>query len=319
MTTRITATPVRTGTFHDGPDTLLLNPQTPRRRWHRERLRALLLPQTLLIGLAGAVAPEVIQVPPGWSGVIANLSVITAVGAGIVLAVGIGRLLRMPTDHRHPLARPCRLDRVRGEFFFRSRDFTDLGPDNHLLVRNLIAGVDELHRSPARAWLDPQLCAEVHQLVWQTLACLDRTRAARNVAAELTAESDTDTGALAAAAREAVAVIDHALDQVAHHLHGCLVLTRAWEAKARSTELTTRTGRALAELPGSHLLHQLAEAAEGLPQSVFAYITAARDVTGAGTFPWERPRSTWPHTGGVTSRRATWNRTGRAGDDGGSP
>ena len=106
---------------------------------------------------------------------------------------------------------------------------------------------------------------------------------------------------------------------MAYHLHGCLVLTRAWEAKARSTELTARTDRVLAELPGSDLLHQLAEAAEELPQRVFAYITAARDVTGAATFPWERPRSTWPQPGGVTSRRATWNRTGRAGDGGGSP
>ncbi|MEV0068842.1 hypothetical protein [Amycolatopsis sp. NPDC050768] len=315
MTTRITTTPVRTGTFHDGPDTLLLNPQTPRRRWHRERLRALLLPQTLLIGLVGAAAPDVIHAPPGWAEVIANLSVLTAVGAGVVLAVGVGRFLRMPTDHRHPPARPCRLDRVRGEFFFRSRDFADLGPDSHLLVRNLIAGVDELHRTTARVWLDPQLCAEVHHLVWQTLACLDRIRAARSLAAELTAEPDTDTGALVAAAREAVAVIDDGLDQVARHLHGCLVLTRAWEAKARSAELTTRTDQALAELPGSHLLHQLAEVAEELPQRVFAYITAARDVTGAGSFPWERPRSTWPHAGGVTSRRAT----GGADDNGGSP
>lgn len=88
-------------------------------------------------------------------------------------------------------------------------------------------------------------------------------------------------------------MIDDALDDVVRHVHGCLVLTRAWEAKLRHSELTTRTDHTLAALPGDTEVQQLAQAAEALPQNVFAYVTAARDITGTGAFPWEQPTSAW--------------------------
>lgn len=78
---------------------------------------------------------------------------------------------------------------------------------------------------------------------------LGRTRAARAVAGELAADANTDSGDLAAAACRAVTVIDDGLDGVVRHLHGCLVLIRAWETKLRHTELAVRTGYALAALP----------------------------------------------------------------------
>ncbi|QWF81015.1 hypothetical protein [Amycolatopsis sp. CA-230715] len=287
----VTAMPVRAATFPDGPDSVLLNPDIPRARWRGERVHAGLRHRFVLTGLAGAALAPLTAVS------CSGFAAVFFLGAGI-LALGMSLLAGwcsaagMLTDHRHPADSPCRLDRVRGEFFFRSRDFTDLGTASYA-VRTLIAGVDELHRSPARAWIDPAVPREVHRVVWQALCCLDRTRAARSLADELAADPDSAVGELAAAAREAVTVIDDALDDVVRHVHGCLVLTRAWEAKLRHSELTTRTDHTLAALPGDTEVQQLAQAAEALPQNVFAYVTAARDITGTGAFPWEQPTSAW--------------------------
>ncbi|SFO05263.1 hypothetical protein [Amycolatopsis rubida] len=312
--------PVRAATFPDGPDSVLLNPDIPQARWRGERVRAGLRPRTVLTGLAG-VALAVLAAASG-----SGFGAVFALGAGI-LAVGVSLFAgwysaaRMLTDHRHGPGSPCRLDRVRGEFFFRSRDFTDLGPASYA-VRTLIAGVGELHRSPARTWIDPGVPREVHRVVWQALCCLDRTRAARVLVDELAADPDSVVGQLAVAARKAVLVMDDALDEVVQHVHGCVVLTRAWEAKLRHTELTTRTDHILAALPGHAEVRRLTEAAEALPQNVFAYITAARDITEAGAFPWEQPPSSWSRllrilprglSRGTSSSRALARR-GRSGE-----
>ncbi|MFE0025485.1 hypothetical protein [Amycolatopsis sp. NPDC059021] len=282
-----TVMPVRAASFPDGPDSVLLNPDIPQSRWHGERVRAGLCPRIVLTGLAGA-ALAVLAAASG-SGFALGAGIL-AVGAS--LFAGWHRAARMLTDHRHDPGSACRLDRARGEFFFRSRDFTDLGTAGHT-VRTLIAGVDELYRSPARAWIDPGVPREVHRVVWQALCSLDRTRAARDLADDLAADPDSAVGELAAAAREAVTVIDDALYEVVRHVHGCLVLTRAWETKLRHTALATRTHHILATMPGHVEARRLSETAEALPQTVFHYITAARDITGTGAFPWEQPPSSW--------------------------
>ena len=284
-----TAMPVRAARFRDGSDSVLLNPDIPQARWRGERVRAGLRPRIVLTGLAG-VALAALAAAPGI-----GFAAVFALGAGVLavcasLFAGWYSAARMLTDHRHDPGSPCRLDRVRGEFFFRSRDFTDLGTASYA-VRTLIAGVDELHRSPARAWIDPGVPREVHRVVWQALCCLDRTRAARGLASELAADPDSAVNQLAAAAREAVTMIDDVLGEVVRHVRGCLVLTRAWEVTLRHTELATLTGRILAAVPGEAEVRRLSEAAEALPQTVFAYITAARDISGTGAFPWEVPPS----------------------------
>jgi hypothetical protein len=301
--------------FPDGPDSLLLNPDVPGRRWRCERVRAVLRSRTVLIGLAGA-AVVVLVVLAVAAGSVA--SAVLALCMGIAapaacLLVGRRSAAGVLTEHRHGPGRACQLDRVRGEFFFRSRDFTGFGTAGDA-VRTLVAGVDELDRSPARPWIDPAVPREVHRVVWQTLCCLDRTRAARSLAGELADDPDSAVGELAAAAREAVTVIDDALDEVVRHVHGCLVLTRAWETKLRHGELTARTEDTLAALPGDSEVRQVEQAAEALPQNVFAYITAARDLTGAGEFPWEqypcrRPRLLRILPGGL--RRGTAPGTAR--------
>ncbi|SFB63069.1 hypothetical protein SAMN05216266_13314 [Amycolatopsis marina] len=301
------ASPVRVALFPDGPDLLLLNPDISESRWRGERVRAGLRPRIVLAGLTGVV--------------LAVLSASSTTGFAAVFALGAGTLAvgasafagwrnatRVLTDHRHGPGSPCRLDRVRGEFFLRSRDLAEAGT---AAARTLIAGVDELHRSPARAWIDPALLREVHRVVWETFCCLDRTRPARSLADDLAADPDSEAGELAAAARQAVDVIDDSLGEVVRHVDACLVLTRAWEAKLRQRELAALTDRTLAVLPGHAQTRRVAEAAEALPRAIFAHITAARDVTGAGAFPWEQPPSSWPqgrhallHHGGTSLRGA---------------
>jgi hypothetical protein len=286
---------VVTGLFPDGPDSLLVNPAIPDRRWRTEYVRSWLPIRIVLTGLTGtAVAVLAVIAAISGAGAVAGDALafgILTVGASVL--AGWRRATRVLVDHRHGAAHPCRLDRVRGEFFLRSRDFADLGAPTAAAVRELISGVDELHRSPARAWFDPALCPEVHRVVWETLSVLDRTREARSLARELAGDPDSEVGELAAAAGQAVAAIDEGLAEVAGHVRGCLALSRAWEVKLRHADLAERTDRSLASLPGHDRVRALGRAAEALPRTLHAYLTAARDLTGAGAFPWEQPASSW--------------------------
>ncbi|MEV6639663.1 hypothetical protein [Amycolatopsis sp. NPDC051371] len=306
-----------TGLFPDGPDSLVVNPAIPDRRWRTEYVRAWLPLRLVLTGLTGtAVAGFAVLAARSGAGPVAG----DALGFGILTAgasvvSGWRRATRVLVDHRHGAALSCRLDRVRGEFFLRSRDFADLGAPAAAAVRELIAGVDELHRSPARAWFDPALCHEVHRVVWETLSVLDRTRAARSLATELAGDPDAEVGELAAAAREAVAVVDAGLAEVAWHMRGCIALSRAWETKLRHAELAVRTDRTLAILPGDDRVRAMGRTAESWPRNLHAYLTAARDLTGAGAFPWEKPASSWLQVpgshaagGGAATRRFSWFR-----------
>ncbi|SFO88352.1 hypothetical protein [Amycolatopsis rubida] len=277
------AGPVRTASFPDGLDSLLLNPAVSDAELRRERVRAALSPVTVLPCLGGIIV-TLVGLMTGI-GVVVVCAGVLVVGMSVV--AGLDHIANLLTDHRHDAGSPCRLDRVRGEFFFRSRDFSELGEAHHA-ARILIDSVGELHRSPARAWIDPTIPGKVHRLVWQALCCLDRTRAARSLAVELAADPGSAVGDLAVAARESVGVIDGALSEVVRHVNACLVLVREWEAKLRRAELADLTDHTLAALPVDTDVRRLSEFAEALPQNVFAYVTAARDVLGAGAFPWEQ-------------------------------
>ncbi|WP_414944884.1 hypothetical protein [Amycolatopsis sp. cmx-11-32] len=280
--------PVLDGVFPDGQDTVLLSPAMTARRWRRRQALTALRLMTVLKGLSCAGAAVLASVVGHGFGEKLALAVaaMTLVLAGWRVA---SRLIADGRDHYDGVPQ-TRVPRGEG---FRSRDFADLGASSLPLVQELLSGVDELHRTPARAWIDPGLPGEAHRVVWQALCCLDRSRDARALADELA--SDPDAGDdLASAARRAVDEIDDSLDEVARHVRGCLVLARAWEAKLRRQDLAARTRRTLAALPGHDRIRGLSRDAEALPQNVFAHVTAARDITRAGEFPWERPRSTWP-------------------------
>ncbi|MFI7122657.1 hypothetical protein [Amycolatopsis sp. NPDC049868] len=289
--------PVLDGVFPDGHDTVLLNPAVTARQWRRWQILATVRPETVLKGLVSAIVVGLALVAGNG---FAGKFILAAVVLIVVLA---GWRAACTVREYRGLHEETPRTRLRSGEGRRSRDFADLGPETARLVRELLAGVDELHRTPARAWIDPALPGEAHRVVWQALCCLDRSRDARALAEELATDPDAGED-LVAAAREAVTTIDHGLREVAWHLHGCLLLTRAWEAKLRHTDLTHRTGHVLAALPGHDHLRRLAHAAEALPQNVFAHVTAARDLTQAGEFPWERPSAEWPRLTLVPPHRA---------------
>ncbi|UUV28570.1 hypothetical protein NQK81_27745 [Amycolatopsis roodepoortensis] len=301
--------PVLDGVFPDGQDTVLLHPAVTARHWRRRQILAAVRPDTVLKGLSSAIAVGfALVVGKGFSGKFIVAAVVLIVVLAGWRAVCAAREYQGPHDDTPRT-------RLRHGEGWRSRDFTDLGPDTARLVRDLLAGVDELHRTSARAWIDPAVPGEAHRVVWEALCCLDRSRDVRVLAEELA--SDPDVGEdLVAAAREAVSAIDHGLDEVGRHLHGCLLLTRAWEAKLRHTDLTHRTGHVLATLPGHDHLRRLTHAAEVLPQNVFAHVTAARDLTQAGEFPWERPATEWPRLRLVPPHRPTTTPLGAGGQAG---
>ncbi|MGW4826300.1 hypothetical protein ACWEOG_01870 [Amycolatopsis japonica] len=290
--------PVLDGVFPDGHDTVLLNPAVTARHWPRRQALAAVRPETVLKGLVSAIGVGLaLTAGNGFAGkfiLAAVVLIVVLAGWRAVCTVREGRGLHDHTPR-------TRLRRGEG---WRSKDFADLGSDTARQVRDLLAGVDELHRTSARAWIDPALPGEAHRVVWQALCCLDRSRDARTLAEELAADPDAGED-LVAAAHRAVTTIDHGLGEVARHLHGCLLLTRAWEAKLRRTDWTHRTGHVLAALPGHDHLRRLTQAAEELPQNVFAHVTAARDLTQAGEFPWERPSTEWPRLTLVPPHRAT--------------
>ncbi|MEV6905982.1 hypothetical protein [Amycolatopsis sp. NPDC051071] len=290
--------PVLDGVFPDGPDTVLLHPAVTARHWRRRQALAAVRPGSVLKGLAGATVVGFALVSgDGFAGKFIFAAVVL-----IVVLAGWRAACAARDERRLHVDTPrTRLRRGEG---WRCRDFADLGTDTARLVRDLLAGVDELHRTPARAWIDPALPGEAHRVVWETLCCLDRGRDARVLAEELATDPDAGED-LVAAARQAVTSIDEGLSEVARHLRGCVLLTRAWEAKLRRTDLTCRTDRVLAALPGRDELRGLTGAAELLPRNVFAHVTAARDLTHAGEFPWEQVPSQWPRLTLLPSHRTT--------------
>lgn len=289
-----TVPPVLDFVFADGYDTVLLNPAMTPRQWRCRQVLGLVRPMTILKGLFSAVlAMQIADAGHGFGDKL-GIGLVT-----LILVLGVGRVLSRPAGE-NPFEREGALwPRLRRGEFIRRRDFADLGPDSRELVAELLAGVEELHRSPARSWLDPALPGQIHKVVWRALCCLDRSRDARALADEIAAEPD-DGDNLAAAMRQAVDDVDTCLREVARHVRGCVVLCRAWEQRLRQHDFAIRASRALANLPGRDHLVNLAQDSDALPLSAFAHLTAARDVTDAGPFPWELPLSEWSGLGRKT-------------------
>ncbi|AGM07064.1 hypothetical protein [Amycolatopsis keratiniphila] len=288
-----TVPPVLDCMLPDGYATVLLNPAMTPRQWRRRQALSLVRPTTILKGLFAAGLAIQISCAGHGFGEKFGIGLVT-----LIVVLGLFRLLcRPPGETSFEYEGVPRL-RLRWGEFYRRRDFDDLGGDSRELVAELLTGVQTLHRSPALAWLDPALPGEIHTVVWRTLCCLDRTREARALADEVAAELDT-TDDLVTATRRAVDDIDTSLREVARQVRGCVVLCRAWEQKLRRHDLAARVSHTLAAIPGQDHLTRLSQDSDALPRNVFAHVTAARDITHSGAFPWEQPPSEWPGAGGL--------------------
>jgi hypothetical protein len=277
--------PVTAGDFADGSDIMLWNPALTEKRWRHEVVRVFLIRSCSnrcvagLLTLALALGTDVTQT---LAGALMIASAIALLLSGLCDAVITAACLT--TDHQHPHGRRCCLERSPGEFFYRSDDFADLGDTAHQTAGLMIDLIGELHDSTARDWLAPNLPRRAHHAVWDALTRLNCTRTARRHTAQLAATpGETD---LASTTATAIAEFDTQLGELLFHLQGCVTLTREWDAKLRHADLVERTSVVHAELNAASL-HATVDAAAELPKSVFAYVTAARDLTGAGPFPWE--------------------------------
>lgn len=274
---------VTVGDFADGPDIMLWNPTLTTKRWRRETLRAFLTRAVSIRCVTGLLAFVLVlgsDYADTFPGVLTIGGAIALVLSGLFDAVVTADCLA--SDHQH--ARGGRLERSPGEFFLRSHDFVDLGEAALGTAGRLLDLASELRDTAVRDWLDPELPGRAHQVVWDALTRLARTGTARRHAVQLAA-----TPAVADLA-EAIAEFDTQLGELIFHLQGCVTLIREWEAKLRHAELIEHTRTICAEL-GTVSIRPVVEVAEELPRSVFAYVTAARDLTGAGPFPWELPLS----------------------------
>ncbi|MGW3960133.1 hypothetical protein ACWED2_09935 [Amycolatopsis sp. NPDC005003] len=276
---------VTVGDFADGPDIMLWNPALTTKRWRWLVLRRSLERFVSARCAAGVLAVVLVLSMSATNTLVGALTICGAIAlllSGLCDAFVTAACLA--TDHQH--GRRCSLERSPGEFFFRSDDFADLGAMAHPTAGRLIDLAGELHATTAREWLDPDLPDLVHHAVWEALTRLASTAPTRRQAARLATMPGADD--LAATIAMAIAEFDASLAELVFYLQGCVTLTREWEAKLRHTELVEHTSAVHAELHAASIRPVL-DVAEELPESVFAYVTAARDLTDAGRFPWELP------------------------------
>ncbi|MFJ7213600.1 hypothetical protein [Amycolatopsis sp. NPDC098790] len=275
--------PVTEGAFADGQDVMLWNPAITAKHWRAELIRAFAsccrsIP--LSVGVAVlALGPGIAKSVVGVLTVgVAGLLVLSCLCGAVVTAGCVG------TDHRHRRGRKCRLERRPGEFFFRTRDFADLSPRVHRAVAQLIGLVGELDASSGQRWSVLDVPERAHQLAWEALSHVSRSRAARRQAQRL-AEAPGEAE-VASPTTAAVEMLDDELDELVFQLQACVTLSRAWEAKLDHAEFVQHAEAVRGELRAASIGPIVAFAGE-LPTTVFAYVTAARDLTNAGPFPWE--------------------------------
>ncbi|RSD16317.1 hypothetical protein [Amycolatopsis eburnea] len=276
---------VTVGDFADGHDVMLWNPALTTRRWRGLVKRAFFTRFFSTRSVAGLLILALVVGTGAAETLGGALAVVCAIALllGGLCDAGITAAF-LATDHQH--GHHCLLERCPGEFFLRTADFLHLGPAAYRTAGLLIDLTGELHATATRDWIDPGLPGRAHQAVWDALTRLIGTAPARRHAARLVAmPSEAE---LAATTATAIAEFDGLLGELLFHLQGCVTLTREWEAKLRHAELVERTSAVEAELHAASI-GLMVEVAEELPKAVFAYVTAARDLTGAGRFPWELP------------------------------
>lgn len=278
--------PIIEGEFPAGPELMLWRPGVDR-RWLRWRATLWPVLRTLGAAALGVVAFALLitgAAPGGFWPMVPVAVLLTGLSVvGVVVEFRCAEY-----DHRHRRGKPCRLETDPGAFFYRSGDFRDLPTSTTDSIHRIIAAVAKVHSSPAAAWLAPQQLRDVHRVAWDALGLLDRTRTLRDV---LATQRCTPFDELTLV-RSFLTDVDVAVDRVLTCLLQAELLVTAWEQKL--VEIDQRA-QLRAELNGLRLATPLAaigatvQRAEAIPESMFAYITAARDLTNSGPFDWEQP------------------------------
>jgi hypothetical protein len=268
--------PVSWGEFAAGSDLMLWRPGIDRRRIRWRAMVTVRHATTAGYAVLGTVAiilgAHATSRPFWW--VMVLVGIVLVAGSVVVLAV---QYHCADCDHRHGGA-TCVLCRERSRFFYRRGDVADLPPPLVDAVDQLFTSVHSVHASRAAQWLAPEHLRDIHQMAWNAVTVIDRTRDLH------TARSDPAcVGCLDADDEHPLTMVDDVLDRVLSCLDQVVLLVRVWEHKLSCANLlNTALPDTLADI-----VADTGRQADALPEAVFAYITAARDVTNAGPFPWE--------------------------------
>src|SRR5438067_4102167 len=155
------ASPVSVGEFDDGPDLMIWNPHLSRAHRRREALRATLSARVVLCGISGIAFVVAGTVRETGFGAVLTI-VVGALAFVSATLVALVNLAWFEIDHVHKRGQRCRLERKPGEFFYRTRDFADLGTTTCNTVSEVVESLRYLHTAPARVWLDPALPRHAH-------------------------------------------------------------------------------------------------------------------------------------------------------------
>lgn len=275
--------PVIEGQFQTGSELMLWRPGVDRTRlrWRAMLSHLVPLPATYA-GLGAGVIALGAQAFPGKIGWLLIFIGLLVVGAGVVSVWVTYQCIDF--DHQHDPGKPCFVDKVPGRYFYRRHDFNDLPPSMVYSVGKILAGVREVYASPTADWLDLQQLRELHQLAWDSLCVLDQTRTLRSVVDAPPGDSVSEN---LIRARSHLAAVDDAVDRVLTCLHQVVLLVQAWEQKLVDIEARERLRVEVDNVPRDTIA-AICRSAGSLPESIFAYVTAARDIAMAGPFEWER-------------------------------
>lgn len=301
--------PVSNGEFYSGTELMLWRPGM-NRRWLRWRTVRRSLLRTMIAAALASVELAMLTAhddPTGVGWALLTFVAIVTVASGVGVAVDYHCA---EYDHQHRPDKPCFLEVVPGKYFYRASDFHGYPPSTVESVHRIITVVRTVHTSPAAGWLASRHLREVHQVAWEALRTLDASRPLRSTIASAHGEAlagprPADVDGLAndlKAARSCVAAVDNAVDQIMTYLLQTELLVTSWEQKLADVEVRARLRTTLDWIPqnaGAITLHR----AETVTESIFACITAARDLTDAGRFVWEGPRADDAHGVATQSRQ----------------
>jgi hypothetical protein len=283
----MTEFPVIEGEFQTGTELMLWRPGVDRTRLRRRATwTGLLHKPAMCAGLGAGTIVLGADAVPQWIGLLLVLVGLIALGSSLLTLWIAYRCADY--DHLHGSDRPCFLDKDRGRYFYSRSDFTDLPSSIVDSVDAIIAAVRDTYASPSVVWLAPQQLRDIHGVAWGTLRALDRTRGLRLVLDGQPSSTPSDD--LLQAAQSHLAEIDEAVCRVRACLQDAVALVRAWEQKLSDAQVRAHLSAELTKL-APHTTEAIRRRAETLPETIFAYITAARDVTNAGPFEWEQERS----------------------------
>lgn len=261
-----------------GPDFVLRNPDLPGLRLRLEMARAFASGRATGLAATGVLL-VVIGITAGLNSLWLAVVGVLFFGSGVVC--GLENIACFTAGERSHLGKsPARP----GDFCYRTRDFETMGARANGIAVRVFEAAEYFASAPARTWPDPEVPNVARRLAWEILQCLDRTRSARGTCTRLDAHPEHSEVARSMA--HVLVDVDRKLDKAARCLDGVALLGKEWNRKLSGIESAHQAERELGPLHNIPV-DAVESMSESLLERTFYQVTAARDLTCAGSFPWE--------------------------------